>query len=251
MNDPISLFQGYIVKNESKVKTICAPLQDYFAVPLFAYYSVREDGHIVLFSNNATLIQSYCEYKCYTQDPHIKHPSLMQSGSLFIPEASIPIYLQPIFKPYQINGIFLILNCYESFYEGFMFLTKKDQKKDKNLFALEPFQGFARYFKREAKSLIEKSKSERFNVKRVLGAAFFQCDSSSPLSKTHANTQNFLKKILPLTHREQQCLELFKQGKSAQATAAILGLSQRTVEYYFNNMKNKLGCHSKADLFEY
>ena len=71
-----------------------------------------------------------------------------------------------------------------------------------------------------------------------------------PLLNKDLKTQQFLKKIFPLTVREHQCLDLFKQGRSVQATAAILDLSQRTVEHYFENIKEKLGCQSKMELLE-
>ena len=40
-------------------------------------------------------------------------------------------------------------------------------------------------------------------------------------------------------------LTIYLEGRSAQSTAAILGLSRRTVEHYFENIKVKLNCRSK------
>ncbi len=53
-----------------------------------------------------------------------------------------------------------------------------------------------------------------------------------------------------LSKREQECLKLFLNGKTAKETSVILGLSYRTIEEYFTNIKKKLGCRYKRDLFD-
>lgn len=58
-----------------------------------------------------------------------------------------------------------------------------------------------------------------------------------------------LKKALLLSPRERECVRLLLQGKTAQETADDLMLSRRTVEYYFENIKNKLTCLNKRELF--
>lgn len=58
-----------------------------------------------------------------------------------------------------------------------------------------------------------------------------------------------LKKSARLSARERDCLKLLVRGKTAKDTAAELFVSSRTVEYYFENIKDKLGCSSKRELF--
>lgn len=109
-------------------------------------------------------------------------------------------------------------------------------------------QNFIGYFKSEARSLIEGMKRDGFNLLKAKNNRFLESDQAWPLSSEEIKTKQFLKAISPLTFREQQCLNLFKQGHTAQSTAAILKLSQRTIEHYFDNIKNKLNCHSKREL---
>ena len=66
--------------------------------------------------------------------------------------------------------------------------------------------------------------------------------------KNNIKIKKVLKEIYGLSPQEQRCLELFKKGHSAQATAVIMGLSRRTIETYFNIIKEKLNCNSKWDL---
>ncbi|SRR5579883_2135796 len=53
-----------------------------------------------------------------------------------------------------------------------------------------------------------------------------------------------------LSKRERECLEYYLNGKTSKETAAKMGLSYRTIEEYFTNIKKKLGCRFKRDLFE-
>jgi DNA-binding CsgD family transcriptional regulator len=56
------------------------------------------------------------------------------------------------------------------------------------------------------------------------------------------------KKAEKLSSRERQCLKLLIDEKSAKEIAVLLGLSRRTIEFYFENIKDKLSCWSKQEL---
>ena len=51
-----------------------------------------------------------------------------------------------------------------------------------------------------------------------------------------------------LSRRELQCLQISVRGRSARQVATELGISQRTVEEYLNNVKKKLGVTSKSEM---
>lgn len=51
-----------------------------------------------------------------------------------------------------------------------------------------------------------------------------------------------------LTPRESQCCLLLLYGLTMRAIADELELSARTVEYYLNNIKRKLGCYYRDQL---
>jgi two-component system, NarL family, response regulator NreC len=52
----------------------------------------------------------------------------------------------------------------------------------------------------------------------------------------------------PLTAREREVLKLLAEGKTVRASAAILGLSIKTVDAHKFNLMRKLGVHNKAEL---
>lgn len=64
-----------------------------------------------------------------------------------------------------------------------------------------------------------------------------------------ANMQKIIDKSSRLTIREKECLRLQIKGKTAKETAALLFISPRTVEYHFENVKDKLDCKNKKELF--
>jgi DNA-binding CsgD family transcriptional regulator len=53
-----------------------------------------------------------------------------------------------------------------------------------------------------------------------------------------------------LSKRELECLKIYLKGKSASEIGDDLGLAKRTVEFYINNIKNKLSCYKKSELME-
>jgi DNA-binding CsgD family transcriptional regulator len=53
-----------------------------------------------------------------------------------------------------------------------------------------------------------------------------------------------------LSKREKQCLYYVVKGYSANAIATMFKLSKRTIEYYIDNVKTKLGCLTKTELIE-
>lgn len=53
-----------------------------------------------------------------------------------------------------------------------------------------------------------------------------------------------------LTNRERDCLKGLVDGKTAKDTAEMYGISARTVESYFEKIKEKFKCPTKRDLFK-
>jgi len=248
--DLCDLVNRYSIKYDHKIRSICEPLEVHLGIPNFSYYSIEEDGRFVILSNFPEQVEFFCANEMYHSCPYLAHPSLFRSGAALIPVTYDPMQVQQSRKQYGIDHLMLILNCTANKVEGFMFTTK-----DLNVQTCQNFipkfdllNKFGGYFKIEAQELINRALSERYNIKSVRGKAFTAHDPNLILSRFDKTTVSFLRQTSLLSWQEQRCLELYRQGHSAQSTAAVLGLSQRTVEHYLDHIKEKLNCRSKREL---
>lgn len=53
-----------------------------------------------------------------------------------------------------------------------------------------------------------------------------------------------------LTPRERDVVKYIIRGKTLRETARLLNLSKRTIESYFENVKNKIGVYSKSEVID-
>jgi LuxR family transcriptional regulator len=249
------LIKKYTIQHDRKIKKICSPLKECLGVDFFTYYQIGGDGSFVLISNFPEQMDFYYSEKLYMFNPYLVHPKLLRSGLAFTDTTLDSAYCKTLKASQSQFGLhhpFLILKKYQNSVELFCFSTKqKDFNRDEYLCNAEVLQRFSAYFRRENKALIGKILHDGFNLQKAKKESFFKRAPNLPLSSSNRQIGRFLKSICPLSVREEECLELFKQGNSAQSTAAILELSERTIEHYFENIKEKLGCTSKWDLLNW
>jgi len=250
MKDLPCIVRDYTVKYENTIKKICSPLQHYLNIFNFGYCRLQSDGTFGNISNDAELLDFYYSEKLYMSQFCLKDPRLLRSGYAILSIAHDPKNAEILLKKYNLNTGVLLLECCGDTLEGFLFSPKaSDSNSVANLLPkLEVMRKFAKYFKQEAKHLIGSMMSEGYNLKTLKGDLFSEDDPYDPLSVSNYESANFFKAISQLTPREQQCFELFQQGKSAQLTAAMLGISRRTVEHHFEHIKQKLKSHSNEGL---
>lgn len=83
------------------------------------------------------------------------------------------------------------------------------------------------------------------SIKRLLELGLF---TFAPFSENHLPGKNILNTYF--TQRETEILHFVIKGQSARSIALILNISRRTVEQHIENMKNKIGVSTKAELIE-
>jgi DNA-binding CsgD family transcriptional regulator len=132
---------------------------------------------------------------------------------------------------------------------GFIYFPEDAKFKSESLLTnLELIHKFNKYFLHETEADIQRMMAQDFNLKKNKGNLFTEDDKNNPLFRSNQNVNSFFQSISRLTPREEECLQLFQQGYSAQASAAILGISRRTVEHHINHIKEKYKCYSKWEL---
>lgn len=250
MSDLKDLVKRYIIRQDRAIKKICAPLKERLDIPNFTYYSIDSEGNYTFLSSYPEQIDFFYQNELFKTCPHLRDPRFFRSGYSLINAVDDPNYAKISKSKYNIDKMFLMQQRSGDSIEGFLFSRQKSGENDAigYLHQLDLLKKFGGYFKREAQPLLEKMKGDKYNLKKAKGAAFSKEVDFCPLS-VDPTEADFLKDISPLSPREQECLDLYVKGHSAQTTAAMLGLSQRTVEHYFDNIKNKLGLTSKRDLF--
>ena len=116
---------------------------------------------------------------------------------------------------------------------------------------------FNHYFLESAEEMI--TRAEDHSIDLTAFNPHFDQNSSFKAALEVDEKRNFLKaikchkfdKLFKLSVQEKECLMLLLKGHSASEIGKTMLLSCRTVEHYIENVKNKLDCHSKYELFEY
>lgn len=247
------LIRRYTINCDRRIKRICSPLQTLAGITTFSYFSIDHDGRFVIMSNYPEQLDFFYGNKLYLDCPYLTHPELFRSGCALIPLTTHSEFLQQSRQLHRVDHLFLMLQKQKNRIEGQFFIKENLGEAECTIFLsyIDLLKKFGKYFKREAGDLIRSAWEGSYNIHKAKGNSFLSRDPSLPLSSKDPHASSFLKKVNPLTPQEQNCLHLFQQGHTAQSTGAIMGLSQRTVEHYFENMKNKLGCHSKRDLLDW
>lgn len=249
MSNSSLIFKKYSLKYDRTIKKICTPLVDYLQTPIFTYCFVEEDGRFGYISNALEFNEYYFSNGIFLQNPYLTHPAFFRSGHAFIPCTADEDARKILLKSFKADHLFFTLEKSGTRMEFFIYAHENANADEgfKYLPRLNLYHQFSRYFKREAKDLLGKMRADQFNIQKDRGK-LFETAPSVPLGDNDPKILSFLKHVSGLSPQEYRCLELFKSGHSAQSTAAILGISRRTVETYFENIKNKLGCYSKYDL---
>lgn len=94
---------------------------------------------------------------------------------------------------------------------------------------------------------------DRLGILEQIGEVSLQLDPVEPgyylgLLKS-LGMEQYIEKVPLLSQRERQCLRCLLEGKTAKETALFYKLSPRTIESYFEKIKQKLKCTNKRDLF--
>lgn len=108
--------------------------------------------------------------------------------------------------------------------------------------------------KLEAAVLYGKWKSHQLMVPELIEQLKNRCDSDDKNKNSRYQLDRHFMSFLCngrdiiLNEREFECLVRLMQGKTNKIIGAEIGLSHRTVEYYIDNLKAKVGCLKKKDI---
>jgi DNA-binding CsgD family transcriptional regulator len=258
------IVQDYIIKFSDRIRQTTQPLRERFGIDYFTYHRIDDSGKYTVLVDRPDWAEHYVHEQIYLNDPYLRHPSGYQSGISLIDTYGSKEFLEKLLdsgkKVLNVDlGAFLIQKK-EGSVEFFGFSANKEKSSLQSLYLNHPqiLRSFAAHFTRNLQSVLQHMSQEASSLIDLKGDDFFSKQSICPdiVSSTRFDFYKDLgmkcemERLEKLSKRERQCLKLLTESKSAKQTAAALGLSPRTVESYFENIKVKLCCWSKHEVLE-
>jgi DNA-binding CsgD family transcriptional regulator len=143
--------------------------------------------------------------------------------------------------------------------EIWAFATSRENHLMSNFYLnnIETIKDFIKLFNQKAKNIIDTNNCDKLGILKnaidystdfndhYISKQINQFLSAIDIKKYPLITQN---KEIFLSVRENQCLNHLAFGKTAKEIGKELNISNRAIELYLKNIKNKLGCNSKFDM---
>ncbi|MHB1947838.1 MAG: LuxR family transcriptional regulator [Gammaproteobacteria bacterium] len=228
-----------------EINEICHSLKK-IGIHLFSYRRCFTDGSRINFSNNADWLLDYYKLNLYQSSLFEKSISSYSTGfSLWPQESSLAVFLHGRQYYNSDNGITYVIN-YNEYCDFFIFGADKNNKQIINFYInnLDLLKNFSGYFYNQTKKIIAVSAKNRI----YLPERAMQSDIGKYVYRQ--NITNFKNNImLNLSNREKSCLYGILAGQTAKQIAGELNLTFRTVEYYIENLKKKMGCRRRSEIF--
>lgn len=266
MQDPVNsqISICYFLKNK------CAPLFSYLPMKNFSYVEIQASGNFIILSSNLKFYEEYIKRDYYRHTP-FNLLSEFGTPGYYITDYGISAHSSQ--QSSAVNQYRLLLDdfnyghtllisklgfegnnaiCRIYSFEAEKRNTNINQCYMNNIDIIEKFIGYI-----DKNLLTIRSAITQSNVSTQEQIQFNQLFNASinTASKILAKKRRLLSRIhfidtnsnIPTT-REMEVLLWYAKGKTAHETGVMLGISQRTVEKYFERMRKKFNCSNKSQL---
>lgn len=254
------IIDKYSGKYHHKVKRICEPLIKTFGVDHFFYQSVASDGTYYFVGSSPDFLNFYYNQKLHECNPLITQPDQLVSGVYLngsIKQKSFQNSLELCRRKRNLEFPLILVERNQRRCDEFGFGVDCHRTDVQSLVLNEIalFRRFNRYFVSEMGKLLEDLAQDpcvipvRPPLQKGLVIPEITLNESQRLAfLSNVKTTEWLMSLPKLSKREKDCLKYYLQGMSSRQIGAELELSYRTVEYYIEHVKNKLGCNRKSEL---
>jgi DNA-binding CsgD family transcriptional regulator len=246
------------VKHREKIDLLTQPLALHFGVAHFLHFKISHNGYFSAITNHIDWMSYYFSEKQYLVQPHFRRPTNFHNGISLARAIESDDYhsmLRLGREKYNLHGCMLLLKKSRDGLEGIAFDMNSASARHESLLLneLATLRKYINHFAKETAYLAPHINENRIDMAALVGQRFESADI--PVMAHLENKRLFLSDIgieLPtnLTAREKDILQLMLKGNTAKQSASDLHLSVRTVEGHIDNIKCKLHCHSKAELFQ-
>lgn len=256
------IVNNYIVKYSNKIQATTRPLKECFGINYFTYHRIDKQGRYTVLLNRPDFSEYYVSEKLFLLDPYLRHPDQYQSGSCFLESYGSEDYHQVIDKAvrhFQMDLTYMQIKKQEDAVEFFGYSANRKSSSLENIYLNYPslLTSFSTYFKKTMNSILRTMEEHAGSLVDLKGQDFFHKEKISPSIATetylsYLNTIGLDRDVrlaASLSKREKECLHALALSRTAKDTAMQLNLSHRTIQFYLENIKNKLNCNSKQELF--
>jgi len=210
----------------------------------FHYNKVFKDGRYVHFVDD----EEYAEFFTNEIDdvPAVFENAYHQNFREFIwPQKKLEGFLLKL-QNYKICNGFSLARFYENYYEAWSFSTDSENTDIINTYVnkIDELKCFSVYFNNIFASVVKEAEKTpgQFKNYNFAHQNYWEGANTSALNLPFVVNEQ----PVYLTFRELGCLQLVSEGLSMKEIAKKLNLSSRTVEFYLNNVKQKLSVTTKS-----
>lgn len=262
----MSHFKSLLRQDEihhQQLKKLTGPLKTRLGIDSFAYSHIGADGSFVNLCNFPELSAFHFNTDdCFRNMECLCSPEQMTPGMLLLSydEGYKKVLAatsgkKPLFYPMTI-----VRKDERGNSELFWFATQTDNARINHCYINNKklLMRFTDYFREETKALRASLNSQAVSLPEILGEKEFHRNHIGGDGVSQEQKRAFLQDLgvdpmilvgaKRLSAREKELLRSLLEGETALRAAARFGLSRRTVEYYLENCKNKLGALCKQEL---
>lgn len=257
------IVQNYITKYSNRIQKATRPLHEHLGIDYFTYHRIDREGKYTVLVDRPDWAEYYVQEKFYLMDPYLRHPDVYESGTCVIGLHGSEEYKDEIFKAaskFDMTDCLMVIEKSDDAVEFFGYAGHRRNCNFSKLYGNHHplLNAFSKHFKEQLGQILSLQEEEAHILPSTKGQDFYLPTFISPIIEGNS-TQLFLKEIgmgnfckmaERLTNREKECLEIMLEGKSSKEIAAQLSLSPRTIEFYLENIKDKIGCWNKSELFK-
>ncbi|MCB1136385.1 MAG: helix-turn-helix transcriptional regulator, partial [Chlamydiia bacterium] len=249
-------------RHSDQIRKVTRPLRDHLDVGYFSYHHITWEGKYTVLVDQPVYAEHYIAQKYYEIDPYLRRPEVFREGicplEMHLPGISLDSVIRAAHELMRVRFGYILIQKSSEGMEFFAFSPKLGSHRIDHI-ALnhqELLLRFGAHFKSEMAPLLTRQSQEAPVLSSIKGDDYFFPGIVDPNTSPHhiasfldaIGEQDKVALLNSLSPRERECLALLRQGLTAQESGWRLGLTQRTVESYRENMKNKLDCYTKGEL---
>jgi len=252
-----ALEKHFSLKVNNDVRQIANPLIDFFGLNYFAFRRIYNDGRHVVLGTSSDWIVKYYTNKYFKK----KETQKFSTGTAVRPivwdfmqkDSFSALAMQQAGEAGFYHSFTLVI-CENNYTELVSLSAPRGHDPSEDyLTRLDYIERFIKYFRNEALNLImqaEKSPILTDQIIQIPGADEIKREITF-LNKTNTQKLNVIVngKIITLSKKETACARLILNGKSTKQVASLLEIKEKTAENYLDNIKKKLNCNYKTELF--